>query len=308
MIHRLLSHGKPNSTIQDKRFSIELQCCLLLCALFVCPGVFFNVNFLWTKSNYKKQVTNKSRNTMWKTKTRCRLVGCLFVCFPSSRFSMFYVLHFKHVRIQYVWQWTPWPQGNPNVFLHRLEGQNQELLNTTSCHVFSSLVELISHEYLITIALPVYLRSIWNYKSTRLVILWFIVLYTIVPSIISHSLSIYIIIYIHICISQYIIIKSSLNHNDHIHHFSYFSFPQQHKHCIAAAGHRAVAAPLRQAAPERDVLGPMASCQLQPLAVPTVPGTGIRIQGRVGGRGLFTKNDEKIFQDRAEKVQVYLGL
>jgi hypothetical protein len=52
----------------------------------------------------------------------------------------------------------------------------------------------------------------------------------------------------------------------------------------------------------------MASCQLQPLAVPTVPGTGIRIQGRVGGRGLFTKNDEKIFQDRAEKVQVYLGL
>ena len=49
---------------------------------------------------------------------------------------------------------------------------------------------------------------------------------------------------------------------------SSFLVLKQHKHCSS----RAVAAPLRQAAPERDVLGPMASCHLQPLAVPTVPG------------------------------------
>ena len=148
------SHGKPNSTIQDKRFSIELQCCLLLCALFVCPGVFFNVNFFVNKKqlqetgNKQKQKHNvKHKNSM--------LVGCLFVCFPSSRFSMFYVLHFKHVRIQYVWQWTPWPQGNPNVFFastRRAEPRAVEH-HELPCFLIFSWVNIpwISHYYCIAI-------------------------------------------------------------------------------------------------------------------------------------------------------------
>ena len=154
------------------------------------------LTFLWTKSNYKKQVTNKSRNTMWNTKTRCWLVVCLSV-FPLVDLACFMCCILNTCVFNTYDNGLHGPRATQMFFLHRLEGQNQELLSTTSCHVFSSLVELISHEYLITIALPVYLRSIWNYKSTRLVILWFIVLYTIIPSIISHSLSIYISIYIY---------------------------------------------------------------------------------------------------------------